>query len=97
MVVAHRFVHRRMVILDRQDIVSTTDDDLRGDVFFASHGIHGDDGPCEFELLEQFRNCYGLIGLLVDGLASQDDAVLGAPSGDAMEHAYERLLVMGPP
>ena len=86
-----------MVILDRQDIVSTTIDDLRGNVFLASHGIHGDDGPFEFEFLEQFRNCCDLIGLLVDGLASQDDAVLDAPSGDAMEHAFERLLVMGPP
>ena len=30
-------------------------------------------------------------------MASQDDAVLDAPSGDAMEHVFERLLVMGPP
>ena len=40
-VLAHRLVQRRMVILDRQDIVSTTVDDLRGDVFLACHGIHG--------------------------------------------------------
>ncbi len=38
-----------------------------------------------------------LIGLLVGGLTSQNDAVVEAPSGDAMEHAFERLLVMGAP
>jgi hypothetical protein len=28
-----------MVVLDRQDVVSTTIDDLRCDVFLTSHGI----------------------------------------------------------
>ena len=65
-----------MVILDRQDIVSTTVDDLRRDVFLASHGIHGDDGPFEFQLLEQFRNGHDFIELLVDELASQFDAAV---------------------
>lgn len=51
----------------------------------------------EFELLGKFWNCCDLIGLLVDGLASQNDAVVDAPSGNAMEHVFERLLVMGPP
>lgn len=96
-VLAHRLVKRRMVVLDRQDVVSTTLDDLRCDLLLASHGVHGDDRPFELQFPEQFRNGCDLIGLLVYGLASQDDPVVDAPSSDAVEHALEGLLVMGTP
>ncbi len=61
---------------------------------FWLHCVHSDNHAFKIQLLEQFRNGRDFIGLLVDGLASQDDAILNAPGGDTREHTLERFLVM---
>jgi hypothetical protein len=62
---------RRLVALERQQIVGLVRDDPVGDLDLTAHGVDGDQGAFELlvfgELIEKFRNGGDLVGLLRDG------------------------------
>jgi hypothetical protein len=78
-------VENRPIGLQRQKIIAAPPDDLVRDIGLGPHGVDGDERPGQFQPLKQERNGDDLVGLLVDGLLTEDDALTGRPGGDQMQ------------
>ncbi|MNN32015.1 hypothetical protein D3C81_1457260 [compost metagenome] len=60
----YALVQRRLVVLERQDIVSPGLNDLPCNLALATHRVDGDDGALELQGGQQFWNGRDLIGLV---------------------------------
>ena len=56
-----------MVVFGGNDEVAALADDLRADLFLTAHGVDGDDGVCEINLLEKFWNSRDFVGFFRGG------------------------------
>lgn len=78
---------RRLVVFGGNDKVAAAVDDLFADVLLTAHGVDGDDGVREVDLLKQERNGRDFVGFFLGGDLSQGDAFLAGPGADDMQGA----------
>lgn len=72
----------KVILLERQHIVSLLFDDGLGDISLASHRINSHHGPRQIQLRQQTRNRGDFIGFVRYRLGCQDDSrLLPASSG----------------
>ena len=81
----HVLVENRPIGLQRQQVIATTPDDLFRDVGLCPHGVDGNERPGQFQPFEQQRNGDDLVGLLVNGLLTEDKALTSRPGGHQMQ------------
>src|SRR5262249_15899230 len=78
-------VQGRLVVLDRQQVVTACVPDLLGYGFLAADGVDADQRPVQVQQLQQLRDSHDLIALVLDGDLGQAQAVLGRPGADQVQ------------
>src|SRR3954447_3964672 len=74
-----------VVVLDRQDVVAATGDNLGGDLLLAAHRVDGHQGTGEVEQLQEPRDRSDLVGLVVHGHLAEADVVGAGPGADQVQ------------
>src|SRR5450631_886454 len=77
----------RLIVFDGNDEVAFAIDDLFANVFLTAHGVNGDDGIGEVDLLEKLWNRRDFVGFFLGGDLSQSDAFLAGPGADDVQGA----------
>src|SRR5262245_11368669 len=85
-------VQRRLVLLDRQHVVAFLLADLGSDPLLAAHGVDGGDGPGQLQGLQQLGHGRDLVGVALDRLLAQRQAVLLGPDADQVQAAAQGPL-----
>ena len=90
-------MENRPIGFQRQQVIAATPDDLFRDIGLGPHGVDRDEGPRQFQPLEQQRNGDDFVGLVVDGLLPEDKALTGRPGGDQMQRPATFIARMSSP
>src|SRR6266446_7306886 len=74
-----------LVLLDGQDVVRTSVDDLLSDGLLATHGVDGDQGAAYVEQFQERRYGRDFIRFLVDGHLAQRQALRRCPGANQVQ------------
>jgi hypothetical protein len=98
----HVGTKRRLVVLDRQQVVVPVGADLLGDRLLAAGGVDADQRPVQVEHLQQLGDGRDLVALALDGHLGQAQAMPGGPGAGQVQAgavgatcAAQRLAVDG--
>lgn len=75
----------RLIVLDGDNAVAATGDDLLDDLFLTAHRIDRDQRTLQVDLLQKLRNGGDLVGFGVSGDLAQRDPLLGGPGADDVQ------------
>lgn len=89
-----RRVERRLIVLDRQDIIPAPVHDLLRDVLLAPHGVDGHHRTLHVDPVEEGRNGRDLVRFLLRRHLPQRQAVVAGPGADQMQGAQPLVLIL---
>ena len=93
--ILHRFGQRRLIVLDREDIVRAPIADRLGDAGLCPHGVDGHDAAFQRQGGQQFGNGRLLVRLLRGRLLTENDSRAGGKGADQVQgRAAHRSFVV---
>ena len=75
-------VERRLVVLERQDVVAAAGHDLPGDLALAAHRVRRHRRACQVEQRQQVRDGRDLVGLVGHRALGEDHTVVAVVGDD---------------